>query len=205
MQQSERMPVIGLLGGVASGKSAVARCFQRLGCAVLDGDTLGHQVLGETTVIDAAVARWGPQVISAGELDRRQIARRVFGTDPAAATELAYWESITHPRIGKLLATEITRLRRAEQCAGIVLDAAVMIKAGWQKECDFLVFVDAPREIRLSRALQRGWTEEQFAAREASQTPLEEKRALTDFVIDNSADLDQTYEQVVKVWHNLSS
>ena len=86
-----------------------------------------------------------------------------------------------------------------------MLDAAVMMKAGWEKECDFLVFVDAPASLRLSRALQRGWKAEQFAARESSQISLAEKRAVSDFVIDNSGDLEQTYDQVVKVWHNLSS
>ncbi|MEM8679538.1 MAG: dephospho-CoA kinase [Planctomycetota bacterium] len=201
----QAIPTIGLLGGVASGKSAVAECFTRLGCVVLDGDQFGHRVLEQVAVQEAAVARWGPQVMNEGVIDRKQIALRVFGQEDANAAELQFWESITHPRIGALLAEEIARLRAAGGCGGIVLDAAVMMKAGWEKECDFLVFVDAPASLRLSRALQRGWKAEQFAARESSQISLAEKRAVSDFVIDNSGDLEQTYDQVVKVWHNLSS
>ena len=93
----QAIPTIGLLGGVASGKSAVAECFARLGCVVLDGDQFGHRVLEQVAVQEAAVARWGTQVMNAGVIDRKQIALRVFGQDDANAAELQFWESITPP------------------------------------------------------------------------------------------------------------
>lgn len=203
-KRSADIPVIGLIGGVASGKSAVAKGFERLNCAILDGDALGHQVLDEPAVVEAAKRRWGESVIKDGQLQRQAIATRVFSPQPENRTELEFWESITHPRIGDLLKQEIKKIRAAGQHAGIVLDAAVLLKAGWEKECDFIVFVDAPPAVRLNRALSRGWSASQLREREAAQLSIEEKRRQSDFVIDNSGDLDQTYEQVHEVWHGLS-
>jgi dephospho-CoA kinase len=83
------------------------------------------------------------------------------------------------------------------------LDAAVMFKAGWHRDCDHILFVDAPRETRLARARQRGWTEEQFAAREAAQLSLEAKKAFADTIIDNSGALSHTIQQVDGFWRSL--
>lgn len=194
------VPMLGLLGGVASGKSAVARLFEELGGQVLDADQAGHQVLGRPDVKAEIQERWGRGVFTPqGEVDRPALGRIVFA-DPAALKRL---EEITHPHIGVLLRERAKQLT-ARGAAAILLDAAVMLKAGWEKLCDALIFVDAPRELRLARAKRRGWSEQDFDRREAAQEPVEEKRRLCQYVIDNSGSLEMTREQVRQVWEQVA-
>ena len=210
------MITVGIIGGVASGKSTIAEKLESLGAHVFDADEIGHQVLDESAVIDAARGRWGDEVVdSDGRLIRSAIAAHVFAHDasPAAiakaAQELKFWESQTHPRITRRVAEDLRRLAEesASQKSGnrvVVLDAAVLLKAGWDGLCDQLIFVDVPQETRLKRGLARGWSAEHFAAREAAQLPLEEKKKKATVVIDNGGTLDQTYEQVLGFWQSLS-
>lgn len=192
--------VVGLLGGVASGKSYVAQEFAQLGAGILDADRVGHEVLREPEVVAALRARWGDRVFHEdGTPDRRAIAEIVFAPSPDGPPELAFLEGLTHPRIGQRL------LELAESFFGsgkpvVVLDAAMMLKAGWDRFCDCLIFVDAPKNVRLARALQRGWTEEEFAAREAAQESLPEKQAAAQDTIDNSGDSESTRRQVAAWW-----
>lgn len=196
------MKVIGLVGGIASGKSLVSDLLCRQGAQLLDADKAGHAVLRQAEVKQALRERWGEQVFGKdGEIDRAAVARIVFGSGDAAAAELRFLEQITHPRIGKLLEDRMAELSAAGIPA-VVLDAPVMIKAGWDQRCDMILFVDAPRDIRVERALQRGWTEEGFAAREAAQESLAEKRRRADFVIDNSGPVGHTEQQVKQLWQS---
>jgi dephospho-CoA kinase len=194
------VPVIGVLGGVASGKSLVAAEFAALGAGILDGDRAGHEVLRMPEVEQAARRRWGEAILAAdGRIDRSRLARIVFAGTPQAAEDLAYLESVTHPRIGRRLLDE-ARALVGGGAAALVLDAAVMLKAGWDRLCDTIVYVDAPPQVRLARALARGWTAEALAAREASQGPEAAKRRRADWVIDNGGAVDQTRAQVAAVW-----
>lgn len=197
------VPVIGLIGGIASGKSVVAAELARLGAAILDADRAGHEVLALPDVASAIDARWGRQVRDAeGNLDRRALGRIVFAPGPAGEQELAFLEQLTHPRIGELLMRQVAGLI-ADGARALVLDAPVMEKSGWYGLCDRIVYVDAPREVRLARARQRGWTEEEFVAREGAQESLEQKRGRADLVIDNSGSLDETRAQVERWWQTL--
>ena len=224
------MKVIGLLGGIASGKSFVAELFRQRGAVVLDGDRAGHEVLRDKEVKQAVRQRWGDKVFGPnGEIDRGALARKVFAprtevrptrsdlpgladddssgrpteansTSTNPTGELEYLERLTHPRIAARLAQQVqTAVERG--APAVVVDAAVMIKAGWDALCDTLVFVDAPREVRLQRARQRGWTEEEFGRREAAQESLDEKRARADVIIDNAGSPDDTSAQVEQFWH----
>jgi len=193
--------MIGLLGGVASGKTFVAKEFERLGAVILDADRAGHEVLRAAAVVEAVRKRWGPRVFDAqGNVDRTRLAAIVFA--PAAKSELNYLEELTHPRIGALLQLEAAKAGESG-CPLVVLDAPVMRKAGWDKMCQAVVYVDAPREVRLARAHQRGWADAQFAAREAAQESILAKRQAADYVIDNSGDATQTREQVEHLWQTL--
>jgi dephospho-CoA kinase len=197
------MLVIGILGGVASGKSLVARQLARLGAGVLDADRAAHDVL-RTPQIEAAVRRrWGPGVFGPdGRIDRARLADAVFGEGPSASREREYLEQLTHPEIGRRLRREAERLEASRSVAA-VLDAPLLLEAGWDKLCDTLVFVDAPRELRLARAQRRGWSEEDFAAREGVQESLDWKRRRADVVVDNSGSPEATQAQVERLWHAL--
>jgi dephospho-CoA kinase len=193
------MYVLGIVGGVASGKSAVSQAFARRGAAVLDADQVGHQVLAEPEVIAAFRQRWGDGVAGPdGQIIRRAVAERVFGESPEAARERDFLNSVTHPRIRRLLTEMLTHLR-SQGTTLAVIDAALLHETGWDQLCDGVLFVDAPQAVRRQRALTRGWTAEQFASREASQWPVEQKKSRSTWVVDNSAALDELEPQLSRV------
>jgi len=195
------MRVIGILGGVASGKSLVARQLAELGAGVLDADRAGHEVLRDPEIEAAARRRWGEKVFGTdGRIDRSRLGQIVFG--PGAEKERKYLEELTHPAIGRRLADEARRLQQSGTSIA-VLDAPLLLEAGWDSLCSTLVYVEAPREIRLGRAVQRGWSEEEFSAREAAQEPPARKRARADTVIDGSGSPEHARTQVEQFWREL--
>ena len=197
--------IIGLIGGVASGKSWVAREFQRLGAKVLDADRAGHEVLKEPSVMQALRNRWGNAVFNPlGAVNRAAVARIVFAPPPAGPPELTFLEQITHPLIGERLRTEAATYALEPGSQVAILDAPVLLKAGWDKLCDRILFVDAPFEVRLARALQRGWTRAEFAAREAAQEPLAEKRGQADLILDNSGSPEESRSKIAALWPSMT-
>lgn len=189
------MRVVGIVGGIASGKSRVAECFRLRGAAVLNADAAGHQVLTQPEVIAELVARWGPGILdAAGQVSRKQVAAIVFA--PGNEAERAFLNQLTHPRIGQLLAEQIAALQAESQSHLAILDAALLLEAGWDEICDLVIFVDTPDATRLSRAHARGWDEAELARREATQLSLAEKRRLADLVLDNSGSLADLQAQV---------
>jgi dephospho-CoA kinase len=191
--------VVGLIGGIGSGKSQVAAAFARHGARIIAGDQLAHAALRDPEVRTKVVDRWGREILGAeGEIDRRRLAAIVFA-DPA---ELQALESITHPWIRGRIRAEMEAARRDTSVPLIVLDAAIMLEAGWDEVCDRLVFIDAPRNVRLERlARQRGWTEKEVDARERAQLPLTEKVVRADHVLENSASLEHLNRQVDDLLH----
>jgi len=197
------MRIIGILGGVSSGKSLVAQELARLGAGLLDADRAGYEVLRLPEIEAAARARWGPEVFGPdGRIDRARLARIVFGEPPAGPQERKFLENLTHPEIGRRLRQEARRLSAWGPPAA-VLDAPLLVEAGWERFCDRIVFVDVPRQLRLSRAVARGWREEDFTAREGVQESLDSKRERADVVVDNSGSPEQTRAQIERCWHSL--
>jgi dephospho-CoA kinase len=194
MTPARRCPVIGLIGGIGSGKSQVAAALAGRGGRVVAGDPLGHEALRQPEVIAQVIRRWGPGVLDAGgRVDRRKLAARVFA-DPA---ERAALEGIVHPWIERRLGEEIAAARTDPAARFVVLDAAVMLEAGWESACDVLVYVHAPRATRLSRvAGQRGWSAADAAARERAQLSLTEKATRAGVALDNSGTLEQLGPQL---------
>lgn len=193
------MKVVGLLGGVASGKSTVARLLAEAGAGVLDADRAGHEVLSLPDVRQAARSRWGESVFDAdGQIDRARLAGIVFAPPPDGPLERQFLEELTHPRIGRVLLKQADELA-AGACRVAVLDAPLLLEAGWDRLCNTLVFVDVPRELRLARALERGWSSPEFEARERAQIAVETKRSRADLIIENSGDLEETRRQVAVV------
>ena len=194
------MLTIGLSGGVASGKSLVARLLAERGAEVLDADAAGHTVLEYPEVKAALAARWGTRVLNAaGKIDRPTVGRIVFEPTPGGREELAFLEGLSHPRIGNLLEDQRTAAA-ARNAPAVVLDAPIMFKAGWDRLCDVLIFVDAPLPLRRERALTRGWDEAELDRRESLQLPLAEKRARSQVVIDNSGPISAIRPQVERFW-----
>lgn len=172
-----RVPVIGLVGGVGSGKSAVAAALARRGGRVIDADALGHAALREPALAARVLARW-PQVAVGGGVDRAKLADVVFADD-AARDAL---ECIVHPWIVRRIRADVA----AADAPFVVVDAPLLLEAGLGEDCDLVAFVDVPAAERVRRVAARGWTADELARREAAQMPLEEKRRRADVVIDNS-------------------
>lgn len=189
-------PVIGLVGGIGAGKSTAAAAFAARGGAVVDADALGHEALEQPEIRGRVLDRWGHRgnlVKPDGRLDRRAIARIVFA-DPA---ERAALEAMVFPYIGRRATEEVAKAQADPAAKFVVVDAAVMLEAGWDGVCDRLVYVDAPPEARLARlAARSGWSASDLAAREAAQWPAAEKRKRAAAVIVNDAGLDNVQEQV---------
>lgn len=190
----QRKPVVGLIGAPGSGKSWVAAEFARRGARVLSGDQLGHEALRQRGIRNRVIERWGSRIVGEdGEIDRRKLGAIVFA-DP---TERRALETLVHPWIEQRFREEIQEAATHPNVALIVLDAAVLLEAGWDRMCDRVVFVQAPREFRLRRlAEQRSWSEKEVAARENAQMSLADKVRRADFVVDNSGPPEQTAQQV---------
>lgn len=199
--KEELPPIIGLTGGVASGKSTVARRLSDLGAYVIDADLLGHEVLRNDVVRDELVAEFGASILLPDRsIDRRALAQLVFGVNQADSRRKKL-ESIVHPRIRELALARIDAAAALNvPPLAIVLDAPLLIEAGWEKLCDEVLFVDTPDECRLARVLDRGWTEMQFRLREQAQMAIEEKRHHATQVFDNSGSLSDLRRQVDEFW-----
>lgn len=192
------MLVIGLIGGIASGKSFIASCFHDLGASVLNADELGHRVLEQPDVVRVIQNNWPTAVDADGKVSRSVLAEIVFRSNDRC--QLNTLERITHPRISELINIEIVRLRKLG-CPAVVLDAPVMVEAGWASKCDKIVFIDSPLELRQKRALARGWTADELGRRELAQLSLSEKRSLATDSILNGTDPEKTRFQCRQLWN----
>lgn len=198
------MHIIGLIGGVASGKSAVAAELEKLGAVVLDADAAAHELIDDPQVQQLLIDRWGRDILrESGEIDRSAIAARVFAPGPEAAGELEFLEQTLHPRIRRAFEQRLDELAAAAVRA-VVIDAPLLLEAGWQVLCDSIVFVAAQRAKRLQRSTLRNWTESEFAQREHAQMPIETKRELATHVLDNNGSRESLRGQIVEFWNSLS-
>lgn len=179
------LPVIGLAGGIGSGKSTVGRMLAQLGCLVIDSDARAKAALDRPEVRETLVGWWGPGVLGPdGRINRAHVATIVFGS-PAERQRL---EKLVHPIVRQDRAQII-----AEAAGGafraVVVDAPLLFEAGVDAECDRILFVDAPEDQRQARVTRtRGWDRAELARREAAQLPLEEKRRRSTGVVINDRD-----------------
>lgn len=197
MSRSEgQPPVVGLLGGIAAGKTAVADRLAELGATVVSADAAAHEVLERPDIRERIAARWGDAVGDNGRIDRERLAERVFG-DPQ---ELAALEAITHPAICAALRQQLDAARRSEDVLAVVIDAPLLLEAEFDGPCDVLVFVDCPLEVRRQRAAARGWDADELDRRESHQQPLDRKRERADAIVDGNAQIETTLQQVQQLW-----
>lgn len=183
----DRPVVIGLAGGVGSGKSAAARVFEECGAVRLDADAEVRAALDDSVVKRTLAQWWGAEAFDdAGGVDRRRVADLVF-RDPEQRRRL---EALLHPIVIERHERDIARAG-AEGRAAVVIDAPLLFESGLDRRCDVIVFVEAPRAERLRRVREgRGWSAEELDRREKSQSPLENKRSSAHYVLENDAGLE---------------
>jgi dephospho-CoA kinase len=195
------MKIIGLVGGVASGKSLAAKILVELGAVHLDADRAGHAVLGEDAdVRQALIDRWGDAILDpGGGINRSAVAERVFAKSDQAAIDRKFLEDLLHPRIRERLNRERDQAV-ATRGPAIVLDAPLLLEADWGSLCDIIVMIDTPRDLRLKRANARGWTEAEFERREAAQWPPDKKSTFADLTIPNSGGEAELRSAIHNFW-----
>jgi len=201
MTSAQRKPVLGLVGGIGAGKSTVATALVRHGGKVVAGDPLGHEALEQPDILARVADIWGDRGIltADGKVDRKKFGRIVF----PSPVERSRLEHLVHPYIEQRIREEIEKAIADPATKFVILDAAVMLEAGWDGVCDKLVYVDAPRSVRLERVQrQRGWTDQDLANREAVQMPCEKKKERADAVVDNGGPPEATTAQVDELVRN---
>ena len=192
---------IGLTGGIASGKSTVARKLEQLGAVTIDADVLARDVVAlGTEGLKAVVARFGDSVLAAdGSLDRRALARVIFA-DPQARADL---NAIIHP----LVRERAAELEAAAPAGAVVVHVIpLLVETGQQDRFDAVVVVDTTVEEQLRRLTRRdGLTQTEAEQRVAAQASREERLGAATHVIDSSGPVRETMRQVDELWQNLST
>ena len=196
------MLLVGLTGGIGSGKSTVARLLEKRGAVVFDADLLAREAVEPGTPGHAAVMeRFGADVLApGGELDREALASIVFA-DPAARRDL---EQIVHPEVRRLFAEGSEAYRDTDRV--VVFSAPLLVETGMHTAFEILVVVSATVATQIERLMrQRGMSEPSIRARIDAQAPLEDKAAAADVLVDNEGSLDELESQVEQLWNDLSA
>jgi dephospho-CoA kinase len=190
-------PIIGIAGGIGSGKSFVARLFADEGCLLLSADDQVREIYTDPVVLHTLREWWGPRVIdSRGGLDRKAVASLIF-EHPAEKQRL---EALVHPLVAERRRQKMLDAASDAQVLAFVWDIPLLFEVGLEKECDAIVFVDAPWEQRLARVRQtRDWDEDDLRRRENLQRPLDNKREMSNYIVLNTADVGFARRQVREV------
>lgn len=188
-------PIIGLAGGIGSGKSEVAAILRNLGCAVSDSDEAARAALRDPVIRAELISWWGRDILDGeGDIDRSKVARIVF----ADAAERRRLEMLTHPWIEKRRKAYFASV--GLEARALVIDAPLLFEAGVDSVCDAVIFVDAAPATRLARVMQtRNWDKSVLEQREDSQMSLDEKRNRADYVVPNDDDLDGLRTQLNQI------
>ncbi len=190
------MRVIGLTGGIASGKSAVAALLREKGVPVVDADRVAREVVEPGRPALAELEAAFPGVVKDGVLDRKALGALVFA-DPAARRRL---EAIVHPRIQAEVKARTEALAR-DGVPRVVYEAALIVENDLDASMDALIVVSVPEALQVARLATRdGLSEAEARARIAAQAPLSKKLARADYVIENTGDLAELRRQVDHVW-----
>lgn len=198
------MPLIALTGGIASGKSTIARRLADRGAVVVDADAIVRDVQAVgSPVLDEIAAAFGEDVITAdGALDRAALGARVFGDDEA----LARLNAIVHPAVRAESARRFAAAFDADPAAVVVYDVPLLVEARVDDPWDLIVVADAPAALRAGRLVdERGLSESDAAARLASQVSDDRRRAIADVVIDTAGSLEETLNQADALWERLTA
>lgn len=198
-----KLIVLGLYGGVGSGKSTVATLFQEMGAKVIDADRLAHDCLEQSSVRDSIAAAFGPQMVTPNcEVDRKELARVIFGDEQ----KRQLLNGIIHPEVRRLILARLTALRDQDHALLVVLDVPLLMEGGLHALCDKHLFVDAPIEARRERVRRvRGWDAGELERREKTQESIDAKRDLADYKIINDGLLEPVRARVRALFHEILS
>ena len=198
MVKPNKKAIIGIIGGIGCGKSTVAAEFGKLGCGVIDADSIAHELLKEMPVKEQIVGTFGRNILDGnGEIEREKLAKIVFSD----RDKLSKLTSITHPFVLERCEELIEQYNQENYVKAIVLDMPLLIEVGWAKKCDRLVFVDCKLPKRAQRAKKIGiFSKNELKIRENFQISLDKKAKLADNAVNNNSDFSALVRQVVEIF-----
>ena len=200
MSNTGNKPIIGILGGIASGKSTVAREFAQLGSQVIDADAIAHELLDQKAIKEKITAFFGQKILnSAGKVDHKKLAEIVFSD----AEKLSFLNEILHPPVLERVEALIEIYSRQDQCKAIVLDMPLLVEVGWAERCDRLIYIDCSQKTREKRAKNKGLDKNQLKIREKFQISLDNKAARADNTIENNSDSLTLVRQVADIFSEM--
>ncbi len=188
--------VIGIVGGIAAGKSFVTKEFIVQGAEHFDADKEAKELYNLPSVVSEIKKRWPTVVDSKNVVDKSRLAQIVFSPTEQGARELNELNALLHPILNGAF---ITWLKKRKDARLVILDAPLLLEAGMDSLIDYLVFVDADFDVRQKRAAERGWDPGEIVRREARQLPLCEKKERADFCVDSSSSSSDVKKQVAKI------
>ncbi|MBN2592048.1 MAG: dephospho-CoA kinase, partial [Sedimentisphaerales bacterium] len=193
-------PIIGIMGGIGSGKSTVAAEFAKLGCKVIDADQIAHGLLDSKAIKEKIVGLFGKTVLdSSGRIEHKKLADVVF----ASGDKLTLLNKLIHPLVLARAEELIEQYNQQSQVKAIVLDMPLLVEVGWAKRCDRLIFIDCELKNREKRAKKLGFDKNQLKIRENFQISLDNKAALADNTIENNSDFSAMVRQVADIFSDI--
>ncbi len=197
------MFVIGLVGGIAAGKTHVAKLLEEMGAKRIDADGVGHDILTRPLIARRVGQIFGEEVLNPrGSVDREQLGRLVFDDDQTSMVRRKELEALIHPLIHADVVKQLRKYQESQSPPpAVVLDAPLLLEAGWAPACHVIIFIDTPEAIRISRAKERGWTAKKLASRENAQMPLDQKRMAATHVVDGSGSAATLRQQLETIWN----
>ena len=192
--------IIGITGGISSGKSTIGRMLASLGAQYLNADEMCHKRMLVKEVKDKIVGEFGAEVLDvSGNVDRTRLAKIVF-QDKARLDALC---AILHPPVIEQIQTKIAEIERQGRRKAVVIDAALLEESGLAIYCDFVIFINTGKDRRVEMGLlSRHWPAEELEKREQFQMGLEEKKRSADYIIDNNFTVENTFRQVKEFWQH---
>lgn len=197
-KEGRSKPVVGLSGGIGSGKSTVASILADLGAAVISSDALNTLELASPEVQQTLIGWWGDSIRSPeGGVDRRKVSELIFGDE----SQRLRLQALLHPRIAARRSVLMADAEVNPTVRMVVVDSPLLFETGLDQMCDTVVFVDTTEELRKGRSEKaRHWTPGELKRRENSQYPLDMKRARADHMVHNNSTLTDLRQQVERVF-----
>jgi len=193
-----KLKIIGITGGISSGKSTIARMLASLGAELIDADEMCHRLILVKEVKDKIIERFGNIIQDIyGKIDRSRLAEIVF-QDKTCLDDLC---NILHPIVIEQIRSRVAEIEKRGRRRAIVIDAALLEESDLSLMCDFIIFVNTGRDHRVNRGkISRHWEDGELERRERFQMALEDKRKKADYVIDNNFTEENTFRQIKEFW-----
>lgn len=192
--------IVGIVGGIGSGKSTIAKIFKNLGAEIIDADKLCHQLLNNKIIRDKIADIW-PNAVGDDlwEIDRARLAKIVF----SKKENIERLNKILHPVVIGKIKERISGIKRKKQNDIVVIDAALLEESMLSSLCNIIVFVNTKMSLRKKRCKEaRDWDESEIRRREEFQIPVEIKKRRAQFIINNDNPKSNAIEQVHNLWNN---